>query len=984
MNVFTKSQLSTIKKYNSHINHGNDDLYKEGELEHMSLPSTYGYNRSETNLNHVFVDKLINLERSINEIFGHDNQNNEMIKKLFVQKDGNEIFTEESVQNQAGLMSFYDKLNERGRIGLGCLKEYFMRLDNTVFDSDLIEMHRMIQKKIGDEVELIFEYFQKMQFVILKNLNNEGIKEQVGNKFNNTDSIGGVDANKNKEKSKDDKDKDLSHNPSNTNNDNTQKVVGNSQGQGQNLPSQSEIGLDQKSDQNLNDKVASTQNLDEPSNKKNKPSSTKKDNVIYGMHEFLEYMTILLQKYQHMETEEFIQEEDDNGARNEFKKLEKINECQNDLDKIKVLFSVRKEDRVLKLMENLEYFLQKLFSKNSELAENTRQLLQEKDNLRQIGDKVITGLKKKIDDINIENEQMYKTKVYSKNEQLSQIGNSIDQIEETHKKDTKILKQEIFDQKDKLEKRTKQVKTQIEARNHQEIKLEKGTQFTNIDFIGIGQTDDFDTYYNNINNFITEGKLHTREWACFTITNILNEKLVSDYEDYCENRKFCIQKKYQVQYFLKKFGSRRLAIGTQKDFIYTQKIYHKEYERISLFLDLCGQWEVISSDENIATLKNGEGNKHAYMFLMKKKFFESITCNQVFIRFCQLIYKRDDNRCSLFIPNVDSLTGYFIKKRDALSLVHQILSTEGITERSLIEFENNFDHIVQMDMYRRTVDEDSFNKGNLKGIGDIDFKHNTALDDPKFGKEKEISFDTLARTCMNMFVDEKVKELERVYITLKVQNGSKLDSRISYDDFMNAVYKSTSDKTSRWIDENYPRFLRHSQSTNTPQYNMFENTINDIENKGIKDDFYIPNSELATTEEIAEIERAAEVKLKGKKGIITAESFYADTEEKVQLDKNFLKRNPEFKNQIYDPFSAVIASKLHYSELETMIENEEGKKESVSSIHDDLKKYLMRYPMSAISKLSDEYKNFKINAIQSSSHILFRKARNVYQQAFNV
>lgn len=69
--------------------------------------------------------------------------------------------------------------------------------------------------------------------------------------------------------------------------------------------------------------------------------------------------------------------------------------------------------------------------------------------------------------------------------------------------------------------------------------------------------------------------------------------------------------------------------------------------------------------------------------------------------------------------------------------------------------------------------------------------------------------------------------------------------------------KSSNEKSSRWIEINYPKLLKNSQNSSTPLVKIFENIIPTIEDKGIKDEFYIPITECGTSEEILIVEESS-------------------------------------------------------------------------------------------------------------------------------
>lgn len=163
------------------------------------------------------------------------------------------------------------------------------------------------------------------------------------------------------------------------------------------------------------------------------------------------------------------------------------------------------------------------------------------------------------------------------------------------------------------------------------------------------------------------------------------------------------------------------------------------------------------------------------------------------------MHKRDDNKSSMFVPMIENDDSYLITKADALSIVHRIIIDETMSESRYIEFENNYNLLAQKDLYKRVVVHEEKEKASLVEKN-LEEKSNDkvykamikVVDDckkPLEAKPKDcIGFDCLAMAFMDMYIDDRVKELEKVYITLKVQNSSRFESRIIYDDFIHSVF----------------------------------------------------------------------------------------------------------------------------------------------------------------------------------------------------
>jgi hypothetical protein len=57
--------------------------------------------------------------------------------------------------------------------------------------------------------------------------------------------------------------------------------------------------------------------------------------------------------------------------------------------------------------------------------------------------------------------------------------------------------------------------------------------------------------------------------------------------------------------------------------------------------------------------------------------------------------------------------------------------------------------------------------------------------------------------------------------------------------------KSCPERSARWVEITYKKFLKHSQNSSTELYVLFQNIISALEDKGIEENFYIPKVEFA-------------------------------------------------------------------------------------------------------------------------------------------
>lgn len=100
---------------------------------------------------------------------------------------------------------------------------------------------------------------------------------------------------------------------------------------------------------------------------------------------------------------------------------------------------------------------------------------------------------------------------------------------------------------------------------------------------------------------------------------------------------------------------------------------------------------------------------------------------------------------------------------------------------------------------------------------------------------------------MEIFIEEKTKDLERIYINLKVGNSARYESRMTFDDFQSSMEKSMHEKSCRWVEHVYAKLLKSSQSTSTPLVSLFMNIVPYFQRDIGEENFYIPMSEIAVT-----------------------------------------------------------------------------------------------------------------------------------------
>lgn len=64
--------------------------------------------------------------------------------------------------------------------------------------------------------------------------------------------------------------------------------------------------------------------------------------------------------------------------------------------------------------------------------------------------------------------------------------------------------------------------------------------------------------------------------------------------------------------------------------------------------------------------------------------------------------KKADRASSLFVPS-DTDASHLIGKAECVAIVNKILGDEGVPENKRMEFESNYNNLVQKDLYKRIV-----------------------------------------------------------------------------------------------------------------------------------------------------------------------------------------------------------------------------------------------------------------------------------------
>ena len=323
-------------------------------------------------------------------------------------------------------------------------------------------------------------------------------------------------------------------------------------------------------------------------------------------------------------------------------------------------------------------------------------------------------------------------------------------------------------------------------------------------------------------------------------------------------------------------------------------------------------------------------------------------------------------KSSLFLPTFfNQVTDMsLITKNEAINIAKKLLNEYGVPEEKLLDFEKNYNNIVQKDLYKRSIVENT----DLVSLGLFNIEKKYEQKPVRAAETDEsktkISFDCLSRILVEIYVDHKVKELESVYINLKLNNSSEYQSRITFSDYNNTISKNLSTKSSRWVEMTYRKLMKNSQSSNTQFHLLFENILGSIEENGIEDEFYFSLEDFIPKKQINDVLNDISHSKKMKK------SWSNNVEQTIT--KSSLK-NIGLSTLLFDPFTSIITSKVHYKALENLIENEQTKNDRVAALNDEINKLMLRNPICKININNEDYSSLNPVSISSNANIFSRK-----------
>lgn len=213
--------------------------------------------------------------------------------------------------------------------------------------------------------------------------------------------------------------------------------------------------------------------------------------------------------------------------------------------------------------------------------------------MEQTSQVIQTNLKDTIQAKEAQNEAMKGRKVLTKEDVLSFIKEEFDNVKASHEEKLRKAEEELEEVITKnLHLTTQLSHLEQEMKSKEAPKLDKGVQFTINSVHDLKETGDIKAYFESVNSFLVGGQIKTKEWALLLITDILSQKLWSDYQDSKQARPYGNLKEFTVLYFLKLFGCRKVALGLLRDFLVTMKAFFIEEQRIDTFMDLCGLYEL--------------------------------------------------------------------------------------------------------------------------------------------------------------------------------------------------------------------------------------------------------------------------------------------------------------------------------------------------------------------------------------------------------
>lgn len=251
-------------------------------------------------------------------------------------------------------------------------------------------------------------------------------------------------------------------------------------------------------------------------------------------------------------------------------------------------------------------------------------------------------------------------------------------------------------------------------------------QFSVRDTLDIPELTDVQAYFKSVNSFIVGGQPRTVQWATLVITDIFSQKMWADYQDNKAGRDLVPLKVFLLQYFMKQFGCRVMAVTLLKDFLATLKGKFLEEQRLEIFLDLSGHAE-LKHAHNVDMKTYLDKHEVASRYQKYLAFMELPSSCGFFLNLVLMVRQSKRSSSAFLLPNSKENNNYLIPVTEALEISTKLFKKYGFNDHVLSGIKNELASVAQKDLFLRVAHSTSINK------------------DKEISREKFISFDSLAQ-----------------------------------------------------------------------------------------------------------------------------------------------------------------------------------------------------------------------------------------------
>lgn len=451
-----------------------------------------------------------------------------------------------------------------------------------------------------------------------------------------------------------------------------------------------------------------------------------------------------------------------------------------EMEKIKSMLFVNNQRDISNAMEKLEKTLDALMESFIDKAATVENLKRKETNLEEIILSLKKSVKSKTEAVESAINTMQTIKPPDKIKIHKELEDDINHTKDLHQEEISnllstisSLEIKLSEQEYKIQQLSLQISSSKKPSEHKCIQVTTDYStpggsvlqpLNSAPSVGLksGTTcDDIQSYLHNINYFIVGGRLKPLPATLYLISDILCSKLVADYEDCLNRRPLSSLRNFVLQYFLKNFGCRRIALILLKDFFYSMHHLFQQSVRIEMFLSMC--------EANSLKLKlNVDMQEYLHKNRLYFKIYGLPTVTALFIEAAFMIKKLKGYDSAYFMPNHDSNNSFLLKAEDAREVCLKILKKYKFSEEKVVNFVANFERVVKTDLAIRIV-------------------HGKATRPDESESNQFISYDSVMELIIFEYVNAYRDNLVSFIANLRMSGVSKYDSRKCLPNMIYAV-----------------------------------------------------------------------------------------------------------------------------------------------------------------------------------------------------